>query len=130
MHWSQPHPVRYCAMAIAWSIAATPAAAQQHDEQLWLQANTIVPLNDDLRLTLEQIARFGDRPGGLYTTEFGGIVGYKLADNVEVGFGYRYVDFYNGNTARRTSDPAARDRELRAGHDAPPPGRALPSGRE
>jgi hypothetical protein len=77
-----------------------PVAAQQHDEQLWLQANTIVPLNEDFRLTLEQIARFGDRPGGLYTTEFGGIIGYKLADNVEIGFGYRYVDFYNGNTAR------------------------------
>ncbi len=89
-----------CALSGAATLCPTPALAQQQDEQLWLQANTVVPLDDRFRLTLEQIARFSDRQDGLYTTEFGGILGYKLDDHVELGFGYRRVDFYNGNTGR------------------------------
>jgi hypothetical protein len=78
---------------------ATPAQAQQQDEQLWLQANTNVPLARDVRVTLEQIARFGDRPDGLYQTEIGALLGYKLSKAVELGMGYRYVGHHNGNTA-------------------------------
>lgn len=81
--------------ATALSLAAAPARAQQQDEQLWTQVNTNVPLGGNFRLTLEQIARWGDRARGLYTTEFGGIVGYKVADNVEIGFGYRKVGMHN-----------------------------------
>lgn len=80
-------------------LAATPALAQDHDEQLWLQINTSLPLGPDLRLTLEQIGRFGDRAGGLFQTEFGGILGYKVLPNVELGFGYRKAGAHNGNTA-------------------------------
>lgn len=80
-------------------LAAAPARAQQQDEQLWLQINTHVPLADRLRLTLEQIGRFSERQGGLSQTEFGGILGYKIAKNVELGFGYRKVGFHNRNTA-------------------------------
>ena len=43
---------------------ATPAAAQQQDAQLWTQINTNVPLTDDVRVTLERIARFSDRQDG------------------------------------------------------------------
>lgn len=78
-------------------ITPTPALAQQQDEQLWLQVNTNVPLTGRLRLTLEQIGRFSDRQDGLYQTEFGGILGYKVADNVEFGFGYRKVGFHSAN---------------------------------
>ena len=74
---------------------APPARAQQQDEQLWLQVNTNVPVADKVRVTLEQIARFGDRAGGLYQTEFGGLIGYKVAGNVELGFGYRKVGAHN-----------------------------------
>ena len=52
-----------------------------------------------MRVTLEQIARFGDRPEGLFQTEFGVILGYRISDNVELGFGYRKVGAHNGNTA-------------------------------
>lgn len=83
-------------LMLAALTAAVPAAAQQQDEQFWLQVNTNVPLGDGFRVTLEQIARWGDRADGLYTTEFGGILGYKVADNVEVGFGYRKVGMHNG----------------------------------
>jgi hypothetical protein len=80
-------------------IAATPAIAAQQDVQAWEQLNLIVPVAPHLRLTLEQIARVSDRQGGLYTTEFGGLLGWKVAKDFELGFGYRHVGFYNRNLA-------------------------------
>lgn len=78
---------------------AAPALAQQEDEQLWLQTNTVVPLDGNTRMTLEQIARFSDRQDGLYTTEIGALIGQRISKQFELGFGYRHVAFYNGNTA-------------------------------
>jgi len=79
--------------------SATSARAQQQDAQLWEQLNVVVPVAPRLHLTVEQIARISDRQGGLYTTEFGGLLGWQVAKGVEIGFGYRHVGFYNGNTA-------------------------------
>ncbi len=101
----RPRPVihrRYPRLAILVApllFAAAPVAAQREDEQFWLQVNTNVPVAERLRLTLEQIARFGDRPSGLFQTEFGGILGYRISDAVELGFGYRKVGAHNGNMA-------------------------------
>ncbi|SFS12521.1 DUF2490 domain-containing protein [Sphingomonas jatrophae] len=83
--------------AIAALLIAGPVHAAQQDEQLWLQANTNLPLAAKLRVTLEQIARFGDRPGGLYQTEFGALLGYRISKQVELGFGYRRVGLYNSS---------------------------------
>jgi hypothetical protein len=85
-------------IALPLLASACPALAQQNDEQLWLQANTNVPLDSNTRVTLEQIARFSDRQDGLYTTEFGALIGQRVSKNLELGFGYRHVGFYNGNT--------------------------------
>lgn len=87
------------ATAAPFLLVATPASAQQQDGQLWLQVNTSVPLNEDLRATFEQIARFGDRTGGLYQTEIGALLGLHVARNVELGVGYRRVGFYNDSEA-------------------------------
>jgi hypothetical protein len=76
-----------------------PASAQQEAEALWLQVNTHVPLDANTRVTIEQIARFSDRQDGLYTTEIGALIGQKVSKQIELGFGYRHVAFYNGNTA-------------------------------
>lgn len=78
---------------------ATPARAQQEDAQAWEQINLVIPVAPQVRLTLEQIARISDRQGGVYTSEFGGLIGWRIADGVELGFGYRHVSFYNGNVA-------------------------------
>jgi len=89
--------VAVCAAEIV--LSAGSAWAQQKDEQLWLQVNTNVPVAPRVRATLEQIARFGDRPGGLYQTEFGVLLSYQAVDGVELGFGYRKVGTHNGNAA-------------------------------
>ena len=80
-----------------WSLAS-PAMAQQQDEQLWSQINVNVPVGDGVKLTLEQIARFSDRQDGLYQTEFGGLLSVRVAPHVELGGGYRWVGAHNGNT--------------------------------
>ncbi|WP_236697523.1 DUF2490 domain-containing protein [Sphingomonas sp. Leaf357] len=85
--------------AVLVSLVALPAQAQQQDAQLWLQLNTNVPVAKKLRVTLEQIARFSDRQRGLFQTEIGALLGYQVADGIELGFGYRRVGAYNGNTA-------------------------------
>lgn len=81
------------------TLPATAACAQQEDEQLWMQLNTNVPVSSSWRLTLEQIARLSDRQGGLYQTEFGGLISYKVARGVELGVGYRKVGTHNRNPA-------------------------------
>ena len=93
-------PLRHLWLAAPLLLAASPAHAQKQDQQLWLQANTNVPVADNLRVTLEQIARFGNRQDGLFQTEFGALLGSRVAKGVELGFGYRKVGFHNGNTAR------------------------------
>jgi hypothetical protein len=90
--------VRLLLYATPFALAATPARAQQQDEQLWLQVNTNVPVAEHLRVTVEQIARFSDRQEGLYQTEFGGLLGYRASKQIELGFGYRWVGAHNGNT--------------------------------
>ncbi len=85
------------ALLVVASVLSTPAHATIHDEQLWLQANTNVPVAPGLRVTLEQIARFSDRQNGLFQSELGVLGQYKASKNVELGFGYRWVGAHNGN---------------------------------
>ncbi|MBA4761058.1 DUF2490 domain-containing protein [Sphingomonas sp.] len=79
--------------------AAAPALAQQVDEQFWLQTNAQIRLDDQSRVTLEGIARFSDRLDGLFHTEIGGIISTKVADNVEIGIGYRRVSAHGNSNA-------------------------------
>lgn len=85
------------ALTLSCAFAASPARAQRQDEQLWLQVNTNVPISERVRITLEQIARGSERQDGLYQTEFGGLLGYRVAKGIELGFGYRKVGAHNGN---------------------------------
>lgn len=80
-------------------LCAAPAMAQQEDAQIWFQANGQVPVADNLRLTVEGIMRWSDRQDGLFHTEIGGILSTKVAENIELGFGYRHVGAHGGNTA-------------------------------
>ena len=79
------------------ALVARPAAAQQQDVQLWSQVNVNVPLAEGAKLTLEQIARVSDRQDGLYQTEYGALLGLRVAPGIELGLGYRRVGAHNGN---------------------------------
>lgn len=79
-------------------LVATPGWAQTQDVQAWEQLNLVIPVASKLWVTLEEIARTSDRQDGLYTTEFGVLLGYRVTNGVDLGFGYRHVGFYNGNT--------------------------------
>ncbi len=76
-----------------------PARAQQEDRQAWEQLNVIVPVTERVRVTLEQIARTSDRQEGIYTTEYGALLGWQIAKGVEFGIGYRRVGFHSANLA-------------------------------
>lgn len=82
-------------------VAPLPALAQdvQQDEQLWEQVNVVLPVAKGVRVTAEQIARTSDRQEGVYTTEYGVLVGVQIARGIELGLGYRHVGFFNANTA-------------------------------
>ncbi len=75
--------------------AATPAMAQVEDDQFWEQVNLNVPLTPDVRVTLEQIARWGDRSDGLNQTEYGALLGFKANKTFEFGIGYRRVGLFS-----------------------------------
>lgn len=85
--------------ALSLLVGALPAWAQQEDRQAWEQLNVVVPMTETVRITLEQIARTSDRQGGIYTTEFGGLLGWQVAKGIEIGTGYRRVGFHNRNLA-------------------------------
>jgi hypothetical protein len=76
-------------------LLATPAAAQQTDEQLWLQTNASVTIGAREKVTLEGIVRFSDRVGGLSHTEIGGLFTHTTRGGVELSFGYRHVEDWN-----------------------------------
>src|SRR5437868_2424996 len=78
-------------------LLATPAAAQQTDEQLWLQTNASIPIGAREKVTMEAIARFSDRVQGLSHTEIGGLFTHTLRGGVELSFGYRHVEDWDRN---------------------------------
>ena len=57
------------ALALALAAAATPAAAQEHDAQLWLTANASTELREGLKLELETNQRFSDDRGEVYESQ-------------------------------------------------------------
>jgi hypothetical protein len=78
-------------------LLATPAAAQQTDEQLWLQTNGSVQIGAREKATMEGILRFSDRVQGVSHTELGGLFTHTLRGGVELSFGYRHVEDWDRN---------------------------------
>ncbi len=86
---------RGVALLSAALLFATPAVAQVEDEQFWEQINVNVPLTPEVRVTVEQIGRWGDRADGISQTEYGGLLGWKVSKAVELGLGYRRVGLFS-----------------------------------
>jgi hypothetical protein len=89
--------MRSILLALPLLLLATPAGAQQTDEQLWLQVNGSVAIGAREKLTLEGIARFSDRVQGLSHTEIGGLFTHTLRSGIELSFGYRHVEDWDRN---------------------------------
>lgn len=89
------------ALALA---CAGPAAASEHDTQLWTYATAAGRLAGPVRLDVETVLRFGDDAGGLYEGEFGGMIGYEAAKGVVLWAGYLRVPTYSGGDVVRTED--------------------------
>jgi len=83
-------------LALPLLLAGTPAWAQQTDDQLWLQASSVMRVGAHEEATVESIARFGDRAKGLAHTEIGGLFAWKLG-KVELAIGYRHVEDFVGD---------------------------------
>jgi len=78
-------------------LLATPAAAQQTDEQLWLQTNASTQVGAREKVTMEGIVRFSDRVGGLSHTELGALFTHTTRGGIELSFGYRHVEDWDRN---------------------------------
>ena len=76
-------------------LLATPAAAQQTDEQLWLQVNASVTIGAREKVTLESIGRFSDRANGFSHAEIGALFTHTLRGGIELSIGYRHVEDWN-----------------------------------
>jgi len=76
-------------------LPAVPAAAQQTDEQLWLQINAALPIGAREKVTLEGIGRFSDRAEGFSHAEFGALFTHTTRGGIELSIGYRHVEDWN-----------------------------------
>ncbi|MBX3566021.1 MAG: DUF2490 domain-containing protein [Sphingomonas sp.] len=76
-------------------LIAAPAAAQQEDEQLWLQTNGTIAIGDREKVTLEGIGRFSDRAEGFAHAEAGALFTHTTESGIELSIGYRHVEDWN-----------------------------------
>lgn len=83
-------------LVLSLLLAGAPAWAQQTDDQLWLQASSVMRVGAHEEATVESIARFGERARGLAHTEIGGLFAWKLG-KVELAIGYRHVEDFVGD---------------------------------
>jgi hypothetical protein len=89
--------MRSILVALPLLFVATPAAAQQTDEQLWLQANASVIIGSREKITLESIGRFSDRVGGFSHAELGALFTHTTRGGIELSIGYRHVEDWDRN---------------------------------
>lgn len=78
-------------------LLATPAAAQQTDEQLWFQVNGSVAIGTREKVTLEGIGRFSDRAEGFSHAETGILFTHTTSSGIELSIGYRHVEDWDRN---------------------------------
>jgi len=89
--------MRSILLALPLLLLATPAAAQQTDEQLWFQVNGSVAIGAREKLTLEGIGRFSDRAKGFSHAETGILFTHTTRSGIELSFGYRHVEDWDAD---------------------------------
>lgn len=82
-------------------LIATPALAQEEDQELWLTGAAKVGLGEDTAFEFDTVARFGNDPGGLYEVEINTLIAHKLTDSITIGGGYvRNINYSRGLVTR------------------------------
>lgn len=92
--------MRRLALFVVLALLPVPALAQDHDGQLWFQANGSVPVAQDTRFIVETIGRFSENAGGFAHTEIGGLLTHNAGDRFEFALGYRHVEGYDQGRTR------------------------------
>ena len=83
------------AAALAGSLAAAPAHAQDEDTQLWTTTTASFDLDDDTTFAAQFVARFSDAAEGLSELQIQADVETKAWEGVKLGAGYSYVPRYD-----------------------------------
>ncbi|WP_033922107.1 DUF2490 domain-containing protein [Sphingomonas sp. 37zxx] len=68
---------------------AAPAAAQEHDAQVWIMTSAQLPIEDDLKLEIDTSVRFSNADGGLYESLQALYVTHTLPGDVAISWGYQ-----------------------------------------
>lgn len=96
---------RYVLAALFALPAATPALAQEQDQELWLSGAASTKLGDRTKFEFDTIARFGNDAGGLYEIEINTLVVQDLGKGFNIAGGYtRNIGYSRGavtNTENR-----------------------------
>ena len=89
---------RYTLAALAALCTATPAIAQEEDQELWLTGAATVKLADRTKLEFDTVTRFGNDAGGLYEIEINSLLVHELGGGLSVGGGYtRNINYSHGD---------------------------------
>lgn len=85
------------AAPLAISMLAAPAHASEEDTQLWIFANTVVPMGDAATASLELSPRFREGSDQLLVR---GTIDFRLSESVSAGGGAAFVEFAGGDEWR------------------------------
>lgn len=70
---------------------ASPALAQDQDQQLWIKVGADVPLTERVALDFEMNQRFSSDEGGVYESQYLAAIGVEIADGVTLTGGVNRV---------------------------------------
>lgn len=96
--------MRSILLALPILIAATPALAQDEDQEMWLAAAAGFRLGSGLRLELDTVSRFSADQGGLYEIELNSLLTHEIAKGITIGAGYVRNTNYSRGDVTRTED--------------------------
>lgn len=85
---------------VAYALTVVPAAAQDQDNQLWLNGRASAAIADGVDLQFETNHRFGDADGGLYESEYLLALGREFESGLEILGGVnRVIGLEDGRVA-------------------------------
>lgn len=89
---------RYAFCAVAALCLASPALAQEQDQELWLLGAASAPVGENTEFEFDTVARFGNDAGGLYELELNTLLNHEIGGGISIGGGYtRNIGYSRGD---------------------------------